>query len=658
MTDTLTTFRGATDRLAVGKRAWSLLVAVCLAAAILIETLVVDISSPHLARDLAIMCALGIVAALVVWRFVLPGGEMDRPAVRPQMADLRLAVPPAVVGLGCAAWSAHLVATDGWDAQWLWLAGMAIPLLALAGIRVYRLWGHATRLPSIGRREAGAVAALFIVALALRAVNITASPPFLLGDESSCGLYGRVFNAGHTPLLSISWFGLPMLSYAISGLGLTLFGDNFTGLRMINAVIGAGSVVLIYLLGKEWFGRRAGALAAIFLTFTFLHLELSRNGIHYLQGPTVITLSLYLSTIWIKRGGILSAYLTGLTFALAIQVYWSARVAPLLVAGLLGFLLLRDRQLLFARWREIGWMVLGAVIGGWPVAALFAANPGTFNGHQTQIMILNSDPGLKGHLVSEYGNVGMLDIVRQQLWKVLTTFNARSDSSAVFEWTGKPLLDTVSAALLPAAVALALLRWKRWEYTVCLAWFGAIVAASTLTIDPPDWPRLFAVVPAVALLLGVFLADVWAFFELRVRPRLVVAVALLGIMGIGAGENLHEAFVHFPAVSRQYAMAPTYLGNFLNHAPGASNTVLLSDGGYYLSYESVRFLAPHAGGCTLMPGQAVKTCPGYKTSRLFVLQPGRLKDLPALERQKPGGKVVQVATYDYGASRIVAYELP
>jgi hypothetical protein len=105
-------------------------------------------------------------------------------------------------------------------------------------------------------------------------------------------------------------------------------------------------------------------------------------------------------------------------------------------------------------------------------------------------------------------------------------------------------------------------------------------------------------------------------------------------------------------------MEGTLVGRFLAHAPGADRTVLLSDGSMYVDYETVRFLAPHAAGCTVMPGAPLSQCPLARDSRLFVLLPGRAGDLAWLKNQRPGGRAVLVGTYGYGSARILAYELP
>jgi hypothetical protein len=342
-----------------------------------------------------------------------------------------------------------------------------------------------------------------------------------------------------------------------------------------------------------------------------------------------------------------------------LQVYWSARVAPLLALCLVLFLAVRERRVLAARWRETAWLVLGVIARGLPIAALFVANPGTFSGRQDAVSILAKNPEASGWVHSLYGTSSLLAVLLQQAWRVATTFNTHGDASLQIGWGGS-MLDTVSAALLPAALLLALVRWRQWQYALCLAWFGAVAGAGMLTIDAPWWPRLAALLPAVALLIGVLLTETARFFERsfpRYRPLIAagVGVALL-CMTIG---NLRLVFVDYPAAAAQASpMEGTLVGRFLAHAPGADRTVLLSDGSMYIDYEAVRFLAPHSAGCTLMPAAPLGQCPLARDSRLYVLLPGRVGDLSWLQHERPGGRAVLVGTYGYGSARILAYERP
>jgi hypothetical protein len=622
-----------------------------LLGALVIQSRLPGPDSSQLVYYLVLLTACGLLAAILL---NASGPAADAAAeTRAEATRLPAWTVAGAAGVVAGGIGAGLAGSNPWSAQWWWLTAAAIPLLTLLAARALAWRSGRTLNFSLRPWIIAEVVAIFAIALIVRAVDITSSPPFVHGDEAQCGLFGRLFDAGHTPLLSISWFGLPMFSYAISGVGLHLFGNDLTGLRLTNAVLGSAGVALTYLLGKEWFSRRAGLVAAIFLAFTFLHVEWSRDGIHYIQGPTAITLTLYLCTLWVKRGGAIPALLAGMSLVVAVQVYWSARVVFFILPLMFLFISLEDRRLLLSRWREAAWMAVGLFSAGLPVVGLFHANPGSFNGHQGDVNIFSS--AAHDHIIGVYGNASRIGVVLQQTWRMLTAFNARGDASVYFQAWGKPILDTLSAALFPAALCLALLRWRKWQYLTSLAWVALVVGAGAITIDPPWWARTAAVLPAVALLIGALLAEIWDRFPVG-RSRLPVAAAGVAVvLGVIAVLNLRAVYVDYPPVLRQTSMAPTDIGNFLNHQPEAAQTVFLSDGSFYLSYETIQFLAPRAGGCTLLPGQPLSACPAASTSKLFVLMPGRATDLGMVERLRPGGKVVTVS--DRAGNRILAYEL-
>jgi len=545
--------------------------------------------------------------------------------------------------LFCALISAWTVADHPRAAQTWWFTALAIApgAIVLPRWRDYRVRA-CVALRHIPPFDIAVIATLCLVSLLLRLPHLDTLIPFVHGDEAACGIYGRLFDSGQAPLLSIGWYGLPMLSYAIPGLGLQWFGDTLHGLRLSNVVLGTVGIVLTYLLGRELFGRRAALLAGAVLTFSFLDMDLSRDGIHYIQAPTAITLSLYLLARWLRKGGVVMPLLAGMSFAISLQVYFSARIVFPIVAVFLVLIALFDPKPRRARLNGVVWIVLGFAIAVLPLVALFVANPGSFSMRQNDVSLFNAIADQNSLAALGYNGQSTLNILWTQAVATVSTFYSRGDAADQIGWSGS-IVDTVSGLILPFALILCLVRVRRWPYALCLLWFFAVLAAGVLTVDPPWWPRLSAMIPAVALMLGVAMDTAVGWATRRTgRPLVAVAglAALLVMIAIG---NMRVMFVEYPAASQSVPRREsTIVGLFLGRTPGADHTVLVSDGFFDLRYEPIRFLAPRAEGCTVQPNQALSACAAVRSPRVYIFLPGRVKDLQRVSSARPGGRVISL----------------
>lgn len=107
-------------------------------------------------------------------------------------------------------------------AMWLWVVAMSIVLFGLA-LKIHLFSFALNKKINTNYPDVSIILILFLLSLIPRLVALQYSPPFVHGDEAACGIYGRLFDTGQAPLLSIGWYGLPMFSYAISGVGLEIF---------------------------------------------------------------------------------------------------------------------------------------------------------------------------------------------------------------------------------------------------------------------------------------------------------------------------------------------------------------------------------------------------------------------------------------------------
>ena len=152
--------------------------------------------------------------------------------------------------------------------------------------------------------EIGFVALLFLTALFLRTWQLDRFPPGLYNDEAAYGMDGlaaqhgdlRVFyerNNGREPLF------IYLLALAFQSLGATPYA-----IRLTAAVVGAATIVSTYWFVRELFRfapesneqtpRWYAAWAALFLTFSYWHLSLSRVGFRAITLPLALTIAFVL----------------------------------------------------------------------------------------------------------------------------------------------------------------------------------------------------------------------------------------------------------------------------------------------------------------------------------------------------------------------------
>lgn len=98
-------------------------------------------------------------------------------------------------------------------------------------------------------------AALFVLSLLLRFIAMYKLP--LLAEEAYYWMYSQ------HPALSY-YDHPPMIAWVIK-LGTSAFGNTHFGIRVVGQLLMLASSVLIYIFAKEWFGRRAAILSAVFI---------------------------------------------------------------------------------------------------------------------------------------------------------------------------------------------------------------------------------------------------------------------------------------------------------------------------------------------------------------------------------------------------------
>ncbi|WP_416985135.1 ArnT family glycosyltransferase [Streptomyces sp. T028] len=351
-----------------------------------------------------------------------------------------------------------------------WLLGTAAPLTAiLAAAATLRFW----QLSATGFNSDEAV--------------YTGSAATLAGDPVLRDLFPAF--RSH-PLMFQT-----LVSLALHG------GTHDFAARAVAAVIGVVTVAVVYLLGKQLYGRTAGLAAAALLAVMPYHVVVTRQVL--LEGLVTLCATgvLYCVARYVQSGAALWTSAAGAVLGTAIL---TKETSVVLLLGLwLFFMLTRGVHI---PWRHTLY-ALGsatAVVAAFPLAAWLAGSKRT-----TQDYLL---------------------------WQLLR----RANHSVWFYFTTLP--GAVGWGVL--AVALAGVLWLRrrgtWREPLLLWWIAVPLVFFTL------WPvrgyqYLLPVVPALAVLAGRALAAVAALPARRrwlpATASLVLSAGLIASLAVPAAER-------------------------------------------------------------------------------------------------------------------------
>ena len=109
----------------------------------------------------------------------------------------------------------------------------------------------------------------------------------------------------------------PPLGFYIQALFFTFFGSSVTGVTVVT-FFGLGSVALMYLIGRELYGKSVGLIAAALLGLSPWHLVLSRSFLMDAQCLFFSLLCLLVGVLAIRKGSVKLTSVAGLVFAAAI----------------------------------------------------------------------------------------------------------------------------------------------------------------------------------------------------------------------------------------------------------------------------------------------------------------------------------------------------
>src|SRR5579859_595366 len=385
-------------------------------------------------------------------------------------------------------------------ATWVWLFGVLATFVGamLLSTNSWRFhWPRATE----SWLELAIFLAVVAIAIWLRLPDLAALPPNVHGDEADVGLLAREILAGRMPVLlaTAPAAEATALTFAVHAATMRLFGDNLFGLRMGSAIEGVLSVILLYLFARRLWGPRPALMAAALMAVAAWHIHFSRTGFHYMQAPVAILLTLYFLVRGVQDQRILDWVVCGFALGLSIDVYYAARLAPVVVVTYLAFRALTERPFIRTYMRGMLAMVFGALVFVAPMLAIYGRSEGSFVQRAAAVLVTN--PSNLQHELDAYHVTSVPEVLAIQADHTLEAFHIRGETSLEYGHPG-PLFDFWTGALLAmGALAICFRLFSGSGRGILLAsWLWlALLLGSVLTTDAMFSPHIVVAIPALVL---------------------------------------------------------------------------------------------------------------------------------------------------------------
>lgn len=373
------------------------------------------------------------------------------------------------------------------------------------------------------------VGVLFLSAL-LRFWGTPHPPPALNVDEAANGQDVEDILAGHFSVFFPRVNGREPLWMYVQAASAAALGNTPLALRFPMACFGVLTVAATYALGRDWFGRWAGLLAAASLGTAFWDLTLTRTGLRTGAVPLFVVLCLYALGRAVATKSRAHAALAGIWMAAGLYTYLSMRlVAVALLAGFLAQVTLPWLGARRWRGRYLRSGIIAAAVAtllAIPLGLYFAQHRELLFERVVQVSVFNPSP----HIIGRRMGLG------ESLLRTAGGFFVRGDESWKQNIPGRPVFDPLNGLIWVAGVATLAIGLgrslaRRGPRPWCaelwlLVWPAVVLGGMALAQESPYFPRQSAAIPAIQLswAVGAVACVRWAAPRSRAAGNAAVAV--------------------------------------------------------------------------------------------------------------------------------------
>lgn len=381
-------------------------------------------------------------------------------------------------------------------------------------------------------------------ALFMRLYDLGSFPPpdGLAFEEAQTG--GEAYGVLHEGLRPIDF---PVVAY-LSASGFMLFDDGTLSLRLPFVVLGVASVGLFYLLMREMVSARAALFsAALFAASRWLVIG-SRTADELFSGVAFEIAALYFLARGLRTGRSWNFVFAGLASGVLMYEYSSYRVLPLLfplflalltarrLRGPLSSLVRRGVEALRQYWQPALALLIsfGVAFGPLLVTSLKGERQFGYEAFERDTAVR------QGSLMKGLLPPGWEDRLE---WGIEVFTRGAEASYAPLGKAGESLVDPVTSVLLVAAIASAVVFFRRPFRLLFLVWFLGITLGGSVVPINFNAGRLTAGLPGAFALIGFLVDDCGALMaRWKWRARGGLWIALVPIAALALALNAYSLF--------------------------------------------------------------------------------------------------------------------
>ena len=404
---------------------------------------------------------------------------------------------------------------------------------------------------------------VILLAIALRIFYLGKIPNGFYSDEAAYGYnaYSILKTAkdeyGNFLPLSFKSFGdykAPLYIYFLVPfvwlLGLTEFS-----VRLSSAILGIGSILLIYYLAKKLFqNNKIALLSAVFSSILPFGLQFNRMAHENNLVVFLILLGLVFFIKSLKR--INYIFLSITAFILSIYTYHDARIfTPLFIMALI---IIYKRQLFLFK-KKLLWGLLLSILLLLPFMSLLSTDAFW---SRPKFTIISSDPGIDLRINEERGEDIQTHFFQPPLFHnkamsyTLTfldnyfkhfSFNflfVNGDPVKIYQTVGNGVLFLITFPFFLYGIYY-LFRYNTNHKWLILSWLVLAPVSSALTRFVPSASRILSIQPVIAILVSLGLyGGIKQVYNLRVKKLYIAVIVLL--FSINIAYYLHYYYFNTP----------------------------------------------------------------------------------------------------------------